>query len=285
MQLPRRLVESVARDGPIERIAWLDRLPDLVTDVAERWDLQIGAPYQPGGATAWVAPARRAAEDVVLKLTWRGAEREESRSEADGLRAWDGVGAVRLLDEHRHGSTSALLLEVCEPGTPLAQLPEAEQDVVISKILQRLWISPPHSAPFRPLAHMCDWWADESAACGIGDAGLVREGLELFRILPHSATRTVLLCTDLHAGNVLAARREPWLAIDPKPYLGDPHYDALQHLLNCERLRHDPLALVRRMADLLDLDADRLRLWLFARCVQESAHDPQLLSVARRVAP
>jgi streptomycin 6-kinase len=47
--------------------------------------------------------------------------------------------------------------------------------------------------------------------------------------------RRVLLATDLHAMNVLAATRQPWLAIDPKPYVGDPHYDPVQHLLNCEQ--------------------------------------------------
>jgi streptomycin 6-kinase len=39
------------------------------------------------------------------------------------------------------------------------------------------------------------------------------------------------------------------------------------------------------MADLLGLDADRLLLWLFARCVQESPDEPSLEEVARRVAP
>ena len=96
----------------------------------------------------------------------------------------------------------------------------------------------------------------------------------------------MLLCTDLHADNVLAAEREPWLVIDPKPYVGDPTYDPLQHLLNCEnRLLADPRGLARRMADLLDLDGERLLLWLFARCVQESPDWPVLGEVARRVAP
>jgi hypothetical protein len=40
---------------------------------------------------------------------------------------------------------------------------------------------------------------------------------ELFRSLPGTSERSVLLCTDLHPGNALAARREPWLVIDPKP--------------------------------------------------------------------
>ena len=92
------------------------------------------------------------------------------------------------------------------------------------------------------------------------DSGLAREGIALFRALPGvRRPGNVLLCTDLHAENVLSAEREPWLMIDPKPYVGDPTYDALQHLLNCyERLEADPLALVRRMADLLELDRERL---------------------------
>jgi hypothetical protein len=69
-------------------------------------------------------------------------------------------------------------------------------------------------------------------------------------------------CTDLHAGNVLAAEREAWLAIDPKPFIGDPAFDPVQHMLNCdERLATDPAGLARRMAALLDLDPDRVRLW------------------------
>lgn len=60
----------------------------------------------------------------------------------------------------------------------------------------------------------------------------------------------------------------------------------LQHVLNCgRRLHDDPVGLVRRLADLLALDPDRLLLWLFARCVQESADHPALAEVARRVAP
>ncbi len=96
----------------------------------------------------------------------------------------------------------------------------------------------------------------------------------------------MLLCTDLHAGNVLAAEREPWLVIDPKPYVGDPTYDVLQHMMNCsERLQAAPHDLAWRMADLAGLDRDRVLLWLFARCVQESADWPELAQVARPIGP
>ena len=138
---------------------------------------------------------------------------------------------------------------------------------------------------------MCGRWAEEfeqRAEAGRVrlDPGLARAGIALFRELPATATSQVLLCTDLHAGNVLAAAREPWLAIDPKPHVGDPAYDSLQHMLNCEeRLQSGPRRLARRMAGLLGLDPGRVLLWLFARCVQESQEWPALAAVARSVAP
>jgi streptomycin 6-kinase len=79
------------------------------------------------------------------------------------------------------------------------------------------------------------------------------------------------------------------LLIDPKPYVGDSHYDVLQHLLNCNRsLRADPIGLLTEVADLAGLDAGRVRQWLFARCVQEILGDgvpwPGLDTVLQRLA-
>jgi streptomycin 6-kinase len=163
---------------------------------------------------------------------------------------------------------------------------------VIAGLLQRLWrapLQPDHG--FRPLQLMCEQWAEEFekkavvGAVGV-DRGLARDGLAVFRSLPATAEREVLLCTDLHAENVLAAQREPWLVVDPKPYVGDPTYDALQHLLNCpQRLHANPRELAWRLADLLDLDRERLMLWLFARCVLESPDYPALAEIATRIAP
>ncbi len=275
--------ESEGRDG------WLATLPETVERLATDWSIHVGEPFQPGGQTAWVAPATRDDEDLVVKVLWRHPEAEH---EADALRAWDGDGAVRLYAAVEVDSeTIALLLERCRPGTTVRARPELEQDLVVAGLLRRLWRQPPSAHAFRSLQSMCDQWADEfehKTADGQSrlDPGLEREGIALFRDLPASAEREVVLFTDLHAGNVLAAEREPFLAIDPKPYVGDPTYDALQHLLNCAvRLHTDPHGLVGRMAELLRLDPDRLRQWLFARCVQESPDWPELAEVARRLAP
>jgi len=56
--------------------------------------------------------------------------------------------------------------------------------------------------------------------------------------------------------------------------------------LNCEeRLARRPAGLADRMAGLAGLDASRVRQWLFARSVQESAGSPLMHLVTRRLAP
>ena len=285
--MPSNLVAAAEEDG---RKAWLKRLPAQIEAVASRWSLSVEDPFEPGGQTAWVAPARSAVHgDVVLKVGWRHMEGED---EAAGLREWAGEGAIRVFaDEQLREQTMALLLERCTPGTTLAEWPEEEQDVVIAALLRRLWRQPADDGAFRPLGQMCEYWAgsfERRVAKGAShvDPGIAREGADLFRSLPATAEEEVLLCTDLHAENVLAARREPWLVIDPKPFVGDPTYDALQHLLNCEdRLQADPRGLATRVAGLLGLDPERLLLWLFARCVVDSASWPWAFEIARRVRP
>jgi len=269
---------------------WWAAVPERAAQIGAEWGFELGDPYVPGGRCAWVAPARNAAGDeLALKVGWRHHEAEH---EADALRLWDGAGAVRCFATRVFEDSIALLLERCVPGSQLNEsVPEPEQDVVIAGLMRRLWQRElPAGHPFGGLKTMCDPWADELEAAldhdtRGSDSGLARAGLELLRELPQTADRAVLLATDLHAGNVLASRREPWLAIDPKPFVGDPAFDPVQHMLNCdERLAADPAGLSRRMAGLLDLDPERVRLWLFARCAQESVRDHAMREPARILA-
>jgi streptomycin 6-kinase len=291
IRTPQQLADAVDEDDYPARYAWLAALPDVVDDIASRWELELGEPYLPGGQCAWVAPARnRAGDELVLKVGWRHREAEH---EADALRFWDGDGAVRCAASRSLQDTTALLLERCVPGTQLkCSLPEPEQDVVLAELLRGLWARHPGDGhPFASLQEMCDQWAecfelDFDTDSRDFDPGLAHEGMAALRELPRTAARSVLLCTDLHAGNVLASQRAPWLVIDPKPFIGDPAFDAVQHMLNCdERLATDPAGLARRMAELLDLDPERVTLWLFARCAQESLHDLTMRQPARRLAP
>lgn len=284
--IPQRLA-TTCRQTP-ERTAWLEQLPDAIRDLARRWLLVVGRPFDSDEVScAWVAPVTPAdGRPAVLKL---GMPHMEGEQEINGLRFWDGDPTVRLLEAD--DALNAMLLERCEPGTVLRRLPEPEQDVVIARLLRRLWRSPSAPHPFRPLSTMTASWCEETlaAAARWPDAGLVRQGLHLLQELPHSAPTQVLLATDLHAGNVLRAQRQPWLVIDPKPFVGDPAYDATQHLFNCyARLYSDPEATIRRFSDLLGVDHERVRLWTFARAAAASGTDgagSDSLALARRLAP
>jgi streptomycin 6-kinase len=134
---------------------------------------------------------------------------------------------------------------------------------------------------------MIDHWTRETLADSSRwqDRDLVNTGLAVFAELAAPSRNDVLLMTDLHAGNVLRAEREPWLAIDPKPFVGDPAYDATQHLLNCrDRVMRDPVATIARFAELLMVDEERVRLWLFARAAGEPREDWSDFALARVLA-
>lgn len=265
--IPRQLRENASKTE--ERADWLQSLPRVVGDIAAKWSLTVGEPFESDDASAaWVAPAKRASgASVVLKI---GMPHMEGAQEADGLRYWAGDPVVRLLEAD--GAVGAMLLERCLPGTSLRRRTEEDQDRVIASLLHRLWRPRGPVGGFRALSQMIDAWSVESRAQSAQwpDAGLVEEGLQIMRDLSRPGANDVLLGTDIHAGNVLQAEREPWLVIDPKPFVGDRAYDATQHLINCaERVIADPRRTIEEFAALLEIDAERVRAWLFARAAAE----------------
>lgn len=282
--LPTRLVATCHSHS--DWIDWLDALPEVLSALEARWEVKLGEPFDgPNVSCSWVAPATRA--DGSTEIFKIGLPAMEGRDELVGLRFWAGEPTVRVLEGD--DESGAFLMERCEPGTLLKTLPEPEQDVILAGMLKRLWRKPEAPHPFRPLSAMLAFWGDETRAdeSRWPDPGLVRAGLALFEELTLPSKDDVLLATDLHASNILAAQREPWLVIDPKPFVGDRTYDATQHLLhNCtERLRAHPASTIQRLADLADLDPARLHLWLFARAAAESRDDWSDLSLAQRLAP
>jgi streptomycin 6-kinase len=273
MIIPKQLMVNCKKAS--DRKAWLENLPVLLEELTDRWSLVIEKPFDHSGSCSWVAPAVRAdGTEAVVKLAM---PHMEGAHEIEGLRFWNGDATVKLLeaDDQR----GAMLLERCRPGTTLRSEPEAKQDEVIATLLRRLWRLTSQSngfCQFRHLSEMLEIWQQETLAQieHWSDAKLVRGGLRVFRELARPASTDTLLVTDLHAGNVLRAEREPWLMIDPKPFIGDVSYDLVQHLINCEdRLHADPISLIKRLAELAEIDAERLRLWTFARVAAEPRED------------
>jgi streptomycin 6-kinase len=230
----------------------------LAAAVARDWGLRLGEPYPPGAA-GYVVPADLPdGTPAVLKLQHRHREDEQ---EADALERWDGDGAVRLLarDEERH----ALLLERCEPGTPLS---EGDDDplAVLIELLPRLWKDP---AGFRTLAEEAEWWLSEGDLARMPAHPLRDAAVANLRELTPTQGELVLVHQDLHGENVLAAEREAWLVIDPKPLAAEREF-AVAPIVRSFELGHskrDALYRLDRLCAELDLDRERARGWTVAQ--------------------
>lgn len=269
----------VEQEGRVEGRRWLESLPDLLDTAAERWDLTIGLPFR-GGSAAWAGPVHRAdGTEVVLKVT---LPHREARFEGEGLRTWNGNGAVYLYEED--APSYSLLIERCRPGTDIKSDPSAPEDrlAIASQLFLRLWAQPiPEDAPFETVDAVCGEWAqlvrrrmDERRPKF--DAALVKAGADLLESLPATATRRVLVHGDFNPTNVLRAEREPWLAIDAKPMVGDPGYDVWPLASQIDEAPDGrPRSEVLRrhfelVASIVGEPGDRLLAWATARTVESA---------------
>jgi streptomycin 6-kinase len=257
LRIPDRLAHIVVSAfGDVGR-NWLARLPSLVADAASAWQLQVGAPFEPGGNVGWVAPVRRAdGSDAVLKVECPGHRNPWA---AKGLQHWAGRGAARLFDSDE--ASQVLLLERCVPGTNGDDLDVAAANKAVASVLAALHaVEAPAEDEFEPLAMlversretMWDWFDRFERPL---DRGVVAQADELFTSLTSSSTDTVLVLSE-----------RGWLAIDPYPVLGDRAFDVGHSLSRRDLL--DAQEQVTLFADRLDLDARRIAGWTFACCVE-----------------
>ncbi len=280
-------VLGMAGRGPAWE-AWVTTLPRLAGDLLEEWGLEPdGWPMH--GFTALVLPVRT--DDgaaAVLKICFPD---EESEHEHLALQHWQGRGAVRLLraDPHRR----ALLLERLHHDD-LTTLGELEACEVVAAAYERIHVPAPPQ--LRTLASYVD--RRTAALAGLPrDAPLprrlVEQAVSLGRDLAADPGSTgTLVHTDLHYENVLAADREPWLVIDPKPMSGDPHYEPAPMLWNRwdevvasgevrDAVRRRFLALV----DVAGLDEDRARDWVVVRMLHNAMSRLEDPPEAERITP
>ena len=214
-----------------------------IEELAEEWAFTLGEPYVPGAASEHVVRVELAdGTPAVLKI---GIPHHESEQEADALERWDGDGAVRLLG--RDDARNALLLERCEPGTFLSDGAEDPLGILID-LLPRLWKD---ATGFHTLIDEVEFWEMD------GELG------DLARELAATQGELVLVHQDLHGENVLAAEREPWLVIDPKPLAAEREF-AVAPIVRSRELGHSREAALGRLDRLcveLGLDRERARLW------------------------
>lgn len=210
---------------------WLAELPRLIEECARRWSLIVDRPVADLSYN-FVALARLSdGADAVIKL---GVPDREFDDELEALRLFDGRGAVRLIDADLE--IGAMLLEQAVPGEPLWNMDDEQAVPVVADVMRQLWRPVPaddvlpivagHSFPT-----VADWVRGfdrlrtrYSGATGPLPARLVEKAERLFDELG-AASDPVLLHGDLHHGNILSARRAPWLAIDPNGVVGPREYE------------------------------------------------------------
>ncbi|MEU6943720.1 aminoglycoside phosphotransferase family protein [Streptomyces sp. NPDC046316] len=289
--IPAELVASQARFNGEAGRAFVAALPGRAREFLDRWGLRVTGPSMYGTASL-VLPVTRGADGVRAALKMQLLD-EESAGEAAALRVWDGSGAVRLLAEDP--GTGTLLLERLDEGRHLSTLDDAREAVrILADLLARL-VAVPAPEGLRGLGDIAARMVAETpgAAVRLGaeDAALLRDCAAAVReVMGEPGDR--LLHWDLHYDNVLAAEREPWLAIDPKPLVGDPGFDLLPALTNLWEA--DPAAGTLWRFDLLTerlgLDRGRALAWTLGRVLQnglwdvrggEAALDPDHVTIAR----
>jgi streptomycin 6-kinase len=230
LAVPDSLILKGAEIIPAGR-QWRATLSQAVADLVEAWSLIIEGPFA-GLSYNYVAPVRQAdGTAAVLKLWFPDEERGFER-EAEALAIYDGDGAIRLLQIDRE--RRAMLLEKAEPGGDLWQLPDADRRVEIAaRTMRRLWRSPPSGHSLPPAAAEIQRMVDRAPALARSGFPVhwIARGRAMFNELDTSAA-PVVLHGDLHHANILAAGREPWLAIDPHGFVGPPVWDTVQFIFN-----------------------------------------------------
>nr|WP_265943256.1 aminoglycoside phosphotransferase family protein [Streptomyces sp. JHD 1]MCX2967565.1 kinase [Streptomyces sp. JHD 1] len=283
---PQRLVRSLGGPGH----PWLAGLDALAETMLARWELTSERLALPGGRSSVVLLVRRAdGGPAALKLCGPGARTApgdplsprpapaaQAAAEAAALTRWDGLGAVRLLREDV--AAGALLLERLHGEVSLRSLPEAKATLEAASAVRRLWVSPDEGHRFPTVAeHTAAEVAGVLRRAPREALPLVDAALLAREELLATAGEGVLLHGDFRQGAVLAAdaERAPWLAVGPEPLVGEPAFDLAR--LARDRL-HDLLASpgapaatrrrVTKLADSLEVDAERLRGWTLYRAVE-----------------
>ena len=274
MRLPDGVL-GMADRGP-DWAAWVDRLPGLTRGLLDEWELRTDG-WMMHGFCALVVPVRTpSGRPAVLKI---GFPDDESEHEHLALQHWHGRGAVQLLraDPHRR----AMLLERLHQER-LTELWDLEACEVVAGLYAQLHV--PAIPQLRPLTDYVGQWAEEMAALPRSaplPRRMVEQAVSLSRdFVADPASTGTMIHTDLHYENVMGADRQPWLAIDPKPVSGDPHYEVAPMLWNRmeelaapergQSIRDGLRARFHALVDHAGLDEERARDWVVVRMLNNA---------------
>ncbi|MFF8682063.1 aminoglycoside phosphotransferase family protein [Streptomyces sp. NPDC015237] len=276
-EAPRRLVRALGETAP-GGDDWLARLPEAAERAVALRGLSAERVQVPGGQSSLVVLVRDAeGTPAVLKLAPRRARPESERA---ALAHWGGLGAVQLREEAAvgEGGEGVLLLERLHPDVSVRSLPEAKALLEAAGALRRLWVEPPDGHPFETVAERTGRQAEAMRAGAAADpevAPLVDAALGAREELLAGPPPARLLHGTFRQSKVLAGDRMPWLAVGPDPVVGESAFDLARLVRDrVEDLIAQPSGAsttrrrVKRLAESLEVDQERLRGWTLFRAVE-----------------
>ncbi|MBQ0912049.1 aminoglycoside phosphotransferase family protein [Streptomyces sp. RM99] len=271
---PRRLVRALGETAP-DGDDWLERLPEAAERAVRARDLTVERVQVPGGRSSLVVLVRRVdGTPAVLKLAPRRARPESERA---ALAHWGGRGAVQLAED-ADTTEGVLLLERLHPDVSVRSLPESKALLEAAGALRRLWVQPPADHPFETVAQRTGRQAEAMRAGAVADpevAPLVDAALGVRGELLAGAPEERLLHGTFRQSKVLAGDRMPWLAVGPDPVVGESAFDLARLVRDrVEDLVAQPSGAsttrrrIKRLAESLEVDQERLRGWTLFRAVE-----------------
>ncbi|MFJ8633053.1 aminoglycoside phosphotransferase family protein [Streptomyces sp. NPDC093568] len=270
---PQRLVRALGETAP-DGDDWLEKLPEAAHQAVTLRELTVERVQMPGGRSSLVMLVRRAdGTPAVLKLA---PPRFRPESERAALAHWGGLGAVQLLEPPV--TEGVLVLERLHPDLSVRSLPEAKALLEAAGTLRRLWVEPPAGHVFETVAERTGRQAEAMRAtvAAFGEvAALVDAALAARAELVAAPPERRLLHGTFRQSKVLAGERMPWLAVGPDPVVGECAFDLARLVRDrVEDLIATPSGAattrrrVKRLAESLDVDQERLRGWTLFRAVE-----------------
>ncbi|MFG2462514.1 aminoglycoside phosphotransferase family protein [Streptomyces sp. NPDC048523] len=267
---PQRLVRALGESVP-DTDDWVDKLPETAGQAVARRELTVERVQVPGGRSSLVVLVRRPdGTPAVLKLA---PPRARPESERAALAHWDGRGAVQLLEPFV--AEGVLLLERLHPDVSVRSLPEAKALLEAAGALRRLWVPPPEGPVFETVAERTGRQAAAMRGAPAQVAGLVDAALSAREELLAAPPELRLLHGTFRQSKVLAGERSPWLAVGPDPVVGECAFDLARLVRDrVEDLIATPSGAattrrrIKRLAESLEVDQERLRGWTLFRAVE-----------------
>lgn len=245
--------------GKEEAKKWLNKIPEIITKLKEKWDLEIGEEFELSYNYV-ISTKRNNGEVAVLKIYF--PEDPEFKNQLEFLKSVNGKGAIKILESS--AENFAVLLEQCVPGVTLSSLNDEEKETnIFCETAKQLWTKPPGNYDFPTVEKELkdfDWYLENlDRFDSYIDKEIIVKTKEKYENLLKTQKDFYLIHSDLHHENILQSERG-WLAIDPKGIIAEREYEINAFLRNPIKRAENNLLTKEVLLKRLDIITKKLNL-------------------------